>query len=109
VLATERYDGPEPVNLGAGFKISFRELAEGVAELARFWGRIVWDTSKANGQPRRCLDVSRAQRVFGFRVRRTFREGLARTVGSSLSQSLRSLTIDGMAVIQTIREEVGRD
>ncbi len=80
VLAAERYEGPEPVNLGTGFEISIRELAEMVAELTGFQGRIVWDTSKPNGQPRRCLDVSRAERAFGFRARTTFRDGLARTV-----------------------------
>ena len=78
--ATERYDGPEPMNIGAGFEISIRELVEVVAELTGFRGRIVRETSKPNGQPRRCLDVSRAQRAFGFRARTTFREGLARTV-----------------------------
>ena len=69
VLATERFDGPEPVNLGAGVEISIRVLVEVVAELTGFQGRIVWDTSKPNGQPRRCLDVSRAERAFGFRAR----------------------------------------
>jgi len=83
VLATERYDGPEPVNIGAGFEISIRALAEVVAELTGFQGRIVWDTSKPNGQPRRCLDVAGAQRAFGFRARTTFRDGLARTVAWS--------------------------
>ena len=80
MLATERYDGPEPVNIGAGFEIWMRALAEGVAELTGFRGRIVRETSKPNGQPRRCLDVSRAQRAFEFRVRTTFGDGLARTV-----------------------------
>lgn len=80
VLAREGYEGAEPVNIGTGFEISIRELVEVVAELSGFRGRIVWDTSKPNGQPRRCLDVSRAERAFGFRARTTFREGLARTV-----------------------------
>jgi GDP-L-fucose synthase len=80
VLATEQYEGPEPVNIGAGFEISIKELAEVVAELTGFRGQIVWDTSKPNGQPRRCLDVSWAERAFGFRARTTFRDGLARTV-----------------------------
>ncbi len=79
-LATERYDGPEPVNVGAGFEISIKALVELIAELTGFRGRIVWDTTKPNGQPRRCLDVSRAEREFGFRARTGFREGLARTV-----------------------------
>jgi GDP-L-fucose synthase len=80
VLATERYDKPDPVNIGAGFEISIKELVELIAELTGFRGRISWDTSKPNGQPRRCLDTSRAEREFGFRARTPFREGLARTV-----------------------------
>jgi GDP-L-fucose synthase len=80
VLAAERYDRAEAVNVGAGFEISIRELAHLIAELTGFRGRIVWDTSKPNGQPRRCLDVSRAERAFGFRAWTPFREGLVRTV-----------------------------
>jgi GDP-L-fucose synthase len=80
VLATERYDGAEPVNVGSGEEISIRSLAERIAALAGFAGRIVWDTSKPNGQPRRCLDVSRAQREFGFHAHTPFDEGLKRTI-----------------------------
>jgi GDP-L-fucose synthase len=80
LLATERYDGPEPVNVGAGFEISIKELVELIAELTGFTGRVTWDTTKPNGQPRRSLDVTRAERRFGFRARTEFREGLARTV-----------------------------
>jgi GDP-L-fucose synthase len=80
VLATERHDGAEPVNVGAGFEISIKELVELLAELTRFRGRIVWDTSKPNGQPRRCLDTSRAWELFGFRAQTDFREGLRRTI-----------------------------
>jgi GDP-L-fucose synthase len=80
VLATERYDGAEPVNVGAGFEVSIRDLAALIVELTGYRGRIVWDTSMPNGQPRRCLDVTRAEREFGFRARTGFREGLARTV-----------------------------
>jgi GDP-L-fucose synthase len=79
-LATRRYDDPEPVNLGTGDEISIRELAELVAELTGFEGAIVWDTSKPNGQPRRKLDVSRAEERFGFRAAMPFREGLERTI-----------------------------
>jgi GDP-L-fucose synthase len=79
-LAAERYDGPEPVNLGTGEEISIRDLAELVAELTGFEGELVWDTSKPNGQPRRRLDTSRAQQLFGFRARTPLREGIARTV-----------------------------
>jgi len=80
VLATERYDGLEPVNIGAGFEISIRELAEEVVQLTGYQGRIVWDATRPNGQARRCLDVSRARQAFGFRARTTFPAGLARTV-----------------------------
>jgi nucleoside-diphosphate-sugar epimerase len=79
-LAAERYDGPEPVNLGTGEEISIRELAELVAELTGYDGDIVWDTSKPNGQPRRKLDVSRAEERFGFRAATPFRDGLERTI-----------------------------
>jgi GDP-L-fucose synthase len=79
-LAAEKYDGPDPVNLGTGVEISIRELAELVGEFTGFEGEIVWDTSKPNGQPRRQLDVSRAERLFGFRASTPFREGLERTV-----------------------------
>jgi GDP-L-fucose synthase len=80
VLATERFDGPEPVNIGTGAEISIKALVELVAELTGFRGRIAWDTTKPNGQPRRCLDTGRAERLFGFRAKTDFREGLARTV-----------------------------
>ncbi len=79
-LALERYDGPEPVNVGTGEEISIRDLAALVAELTGFEGRVVWDTSKPNGYPRRKLDTSRAERLFGFRARTPLREGLARTI-----------------------------
>ena len=80
VLAAERYDGPEPVNLGTGIETSIRETAELVAEAVGFDGRITWDTSMPNGQPRRSLDASRAEQLFGFRARTPLREGIARTV-----------------------------
>ena len=79
-LATEQYDGAEPVNIGAGFEISIKELVELIAELVGFHGRIVWDTTKPNGQPRRMLDTSRAWNLFGFRAKIDFREGLLRTI-----------------------------
>lgn len=79
-LAAERYDKPDPVNLGAGFEISIRDLATLIADLTGFTGEIVWDTTKPDGQPRRCLDVSRAEREFGFRAKVNFREGLERTI-----------------------------
>lgn len=79
-LAAERYDGPEPVNLGAGFEISIMDLALLIKELTGFDGRLVWDTSKPDGQPRRMLDTSRAKEKFGFEARTDFREGLKRTI-----------------------------
>jgi GDP-L-fucose synthase len=80
VLAGERYDEPEPVNLGTGIETSIRETAELVAEVLDWRGEIVWDTARPNGQPRRNLDVSRAEALFGFRARTSLREGLERTV-----------------------------
>ena len=80
VLASERYDGAEPVNLGSGFEISIKDLVHHIAKLTGFNGRIVWDTSKPNGQPRRRLDTSKAEQIFGFRAQTNFDEGLHRTV-----------------------------
>jgi GDP-L-fucose synthase len=80
VLAADRYDGAEPVNLGAGKEISIRDLAELVAEVTGFEGRITWDDSKPNGQPRRSVDATRARELFGFEARTPLREGLERTV-----------------------------
>jgi GDP-L-fucose synthase len=80
VLAAEHYDDDQPVNLGSGMEISIRDLVETIARLTGFKGDIVWDTTKPNGQPRRQLDVSRADQYFGFRARTTFEEGLRRTI-----------------------------
>jgi GDP-L-fucose synthase len=80
VLAAERYDGAEPVNLGAGREISIRELVQLIAKLTSFEGRIVWDASKPDGQPRRMLDTSRAATGFGFVAKTSFEEGLRRTI-----------------------------
>ncbi|MGQ9491464.1 MAG: GDP-L-fucose synthase family protein [Anaerolineae bacterium] len=80
LLATERYNGSEPVNLGSGFEISIRDLVEMIARLTGFTGRVVWDVSKPNGQPRRRLDTSRAEREFGFRATTPFEEGLRQTI-----------------------------
>jgi GDP-L-fucose synthase len=80
VLAAERYSKPEPVNLGAGHEISVRDLIRRIAGLTGFKGSVVWDSSKPDGQPRRSLDVSRAQREFGFRAQTSFHDGLQRTV-----------------------------
>jgi GDP-L-fucose synthase len=80
VLATERYDGAEPVNIGAGFEVSIKELVALIVDLTGFRGQIRWDTSKPNGQPRRCLDTQRARQLFGFLAQMKFREGLRRTI-----------------------------
>ena len=80
LLAAERYDGAEPVNLGTGEEISIRELAELIAAEVGFQGTIEWDTSKPNGQPRRCLEVTRAGELFGFRATESFRAGMAKTI-----------------------------
>ncbi|XWX03634.1 GDP-L-fucose synthase [Aggregatilineales bacterium SYSU G02658] len=79
-LAAERYDSPEPVNLGSGYEISIRDLAELIADVVGYTGRIEWDTSKPNGQPRRQVDTTRAEREFGFKAQTSFREGLAEVV-----------------------------
>jgi GDP-L-fucose synthase len=80
LLATEQYDKPEPVNLGSGIEISIRDLAGKIARMTGFHGVIRWDASQPNGQPRRCLDVTRAEREFGFCADTTFDEGLQRTI-----------------------------
>jgi GDP-L-fucose synthase len=80
VFAAKRYDGAEPVNLGAGKEISIRELAELTADVVGFNGQIVWDSSMPNGQPRRSVDATRARELFGFEARTPLREGLERTV-----------------------------
>lgn len=79
-MAAERYDGPEPVNLGAGVEISIKNLAEKIRQFSGFEGRIVWDTSKPDGQPRRCLDTSRARQLFGFEAQMSFDQGLRETI-----------------------------
>jgi len=80
LLAAEHYESSDPVNLGSGYEISIRQLADLVVRLTGFDGEIVWDTTKPNGQPRRAIDVSKAERYFGFRARMPFEEGLRRTI-----------------------------
>jgi GDP-L-fucose synthase len=80
VLASERYDDPEPVNLGVGHEITIRELTETIARLTGFQGEIHWDATKPDGQPRRALDTSRARQAFGFEARTSFEEGLRTTI-----------------------------
>lgn len=80
LLATERYEGAAPINLGSGQEISIKDLAERIKALSGFKGELVWDTAKPDGQPRRCLDTSQAEKEFGFVASTKFDEGLARTI-----------------------------
>jgi GDP-L-fucose synthase len=80
LLATELYNGPEPVNIGAGFEITIKELAEKIVKLTGFKGEIRWDSSNPDGQPRRRLDVSKAKKYFGFEAKTSFDEGLKATI-----------------------------
>ncbi len=80
VLATERYDSSEPINCGAGFEISIRNLVDLVVELSGYRGRVLWDESQPDGQPRRMLDTSRALAAFGFKAQTDFRTGLKETI-----------------------------
>jgi len=80
VLATEKYDKPGPVNIGAGFEIKIKDLAEKIKDAVGFKGKIAWDTSKPDGQPRRCLDTSKAKKEFGFEAKTKFNEGLKKTI-----------------------------
>ena len=80
VLAAERYNSPDPVNIGAGMEITIRDLVAVISSLVGYSGEIVWDTSKPDGQPRRCLDVSRAEKEFGFKAQTTFEDGLKETI-----------------------------
>jgi len=79
-MATEKYDEPDPVNLGAGFEITIKNLVEKIKDLTGFTGEIVWDTSQPDGQPRRCLDTSRAKQRFDFEAQMLFDEGLRQTI-----------------------------
>ncbi len=100
VLAAERYDGADAVNLGTGAEISIRELAELIAELTGFEGEIEWDSSMPNGQPRRSLDASRARELFGFEARTPLREGLERTIAWYREHA--------GAIAAALRRELGR-
>jgi GDP-L-fucose synthase len=86
VLAAEKYNGSEPVNIGAGFEIKIFDLVELIADLMDYHGEIVWDHTKPDGQPRRMLDVTRAEKLFGFRAKTHFEEGLRKTIDWYLSQ-----------------------
>ncbi|MBK6798320.1 MAG: GDP-L-fucose synthase [Acidobacteria bacterium] len=93
LLAAEKYDKSDPVHLGAGFEISIRDLTDKIVSLTGFKGGIKWDTSQPDGQPRRCLDTSRAEREFGFRARIGFDEGLRQTIDWYRRNSDRSSSI----------------
>ncbi len=80
LLATEKYNKPDPVNIGAGFEISIKDLVGLIAKFTGFKGEIIWDTSKPDGQPRRMLDTSKAEREFGFKAKTNFEEGLKKTI-----------------------------
>jgi len=80
VLATERYNRSDPVNIGSGFEITIKELAKLIVKLTGFKGEIVWDNTKPDGQPRRCSDTSKALKEFGFKAKMGFEEGLKRTI-----------------------------
>ena len=85
ITAAERYNKSDPVNLGAGFEISIKDLVELIARLTGFKGKILWDTSKPDGQPRRMLDTSNAEKGFGFKAKTSFEEGLKKTIDWYLS------------------------
>lgn len=85
VLAAQNYDGAEPVNIGAGFEITIRKLTHKICKIMNFNGTINWDHTKPDGQPRRCLDVSRAEKEFGFKAKTKFDEGLKKTIDWYLS------------------------
>ena len=80
VLATEKYDKPDPVNIGAGFEISIKDLANKIKDIVGFKGELVWDTTKPDGQPRRSLDTTKAEKEFGFKAKIDFGEGLKKTI-----------------------------
>lgn len=79
-ISTEKYDKPDPVNIGAGFEISIKDLAEKIRQIIGFKGKILWDTTKPDGQPRRCLDTTKAEKEFGFKAKVRFDEGLKKAI-----------------------------
>ena len=93
VLATEKYNRPDPINIGAGFEISIKELAELIAKMTDFQGKIIWDSTKPDGQPRRMLDTTRAFEEFGFEARTPLEEGLRKTIDWYLSTKETKKTI----------------
>ncbi len=94
LLAAERYNKPEPVNLGVGFEISIKDLVEMIVKLTGYQGEVLWDRTKPDGQPRRMLDTSRAEKEFGFRAKMGFEEGLKRTIEWYVENQKKSLLIN---------------
>ena len=88
LLATEKYNKPDPVNLGAGFEISIKDLVDLIAKLTGFGGKIIWDSAKPDGQPRRMLDVTKAEKEFGFKAKTRFEEGLKKTIEWYISNQI---------------------
>ena len=84
IMAAEKYNSSQPVNLGAGFEISIKKLADLIVKLTKFKGEIIWDAGKPDGQPRRCLDTARARQEFGFEAKVLFETGLKRTIAQYL-------------------------
>ncbi len=80
ILATEKYNNPDPINIGTGFEITIKDLIELIAKLTGFNGKIIWDATKPDGQPRRMLDTSKAEKEFGFKAKTDFEEGLRKTI-----------------------------
>jgi GDP-L-fucose synthase len=97
-LAAEKYEKPDAVNLGSGMEISIRDLAVMIAEMTGFSGKIIWDATQPNGQPRRCLDVSKAVQEFGFRAGTPFKEGLRKTIDWYVAH--RQSAVDHGALVQ---------
>jgi GDP-L-fucose synthase len=87
LLAAEKYDEPDPINLGSGEEIAIKGLVDLIAELTGYKGKIVWDTSKPDGQPRRCLETEKAKEEFGFEAKTDFKEGLKRTIEWYIGQT----------------------
>lgn len=108
VLAAERYNGPEPINIGTGKEVTIRELVDAIVKLTGFRGRILWDPSKPDGQPRRCLDVSKAAKLFGFRARTPLEEGLERSIAWYRAQRMAPAAINNSLTGERLSSWPGR-
>jgi GDP-L-fucose synthase len=107
VLAAEHYNGAAPVNVGSGEEISIRDLAERIASLCEYQGRMEWDTARPNGQPRRCLDVTRAEREFGFRAHTKLADGLRATIDWRRAGGAGDSPASGQAKLAALRARAG--